>query len=461
MRTRALAGLVSQSIWRARGTLGLAAFGVAVGIAALSFFLSLSDGLRAAVGEIFPLERLEVVAPSSGGGALGLLGGSSPATLTDADLQKVRRIEGVADAQPRMRFAFPMKASGGEELLNQTGYTELIGDGVPAALVDDLSDPSAFGDFSARSSKRPCQGERDTTTCPRSEYCDIGGGTPHCEHVVPILVSPFLLELYNDYLAPGGGLPRMSRWMLDRARGLTFRLRLGESYLGRSNCGGRQPCVPRTVVIRLSGMSRHAVELGITLPLEYVQRWNQEYASERPAYSSFSIRTRSDHDVTPVVAELRRLGFEVPSNRAQQAGVTITIITALLALTSGLIIFVAGVNIAHTFFTLVHERRQEIGLYRALGASRGDVRAIILSEAAIVGLVAGLAGLGMAIAAAYGCDWAWDTYVPSFPFKPESLFSFSPSLIGIALGFAVGCCLVGAFLPARRAAHLDPARTLT
>jgi hypothetical protein len=438
----------------------LAAFGVAVGVGALAFFLALSEGMRVAVGSIFPTERLEVIQGGGGDGALSLLGGASP-VLQARDLERIRAIKGVADAQPRMRFAFPVKAWGGEEILKGTRYTELIGDGIPASLADDVPDDAGFGDLTAQSSGRPCAD--DGSLCPQGEYCDSGGGTPQCRKAVPALVSPFLMELYNNYLAPGGGLPRLSRWMVDRVRGLTFRVRLGESYVGRADCGGRRPCEPRTVTMRLAGLSRHAVELGVTVPLAYVRRWNEEYGNEGDGtrYSSVAIRATTEGQITSLVAELRRLGYEVPSSRAQQAGLTITIITALLALTSGLIILVAAVNTAHTFFSLVHERQGEIGLYRALGATRGDVRSIILAEAAVVGGGAGGVGVALAIAAGRGCDLLWNEYVPNFPFKPESLFDFAPSLLALALFFAVLCCVVGAYLPARRAARLDPARSLS
>lgn len=459
MRAGALGRLVRQSLWRARVNLGLAAFGVTVGIAAFAFFLALSGGMREAVSAIFPTDRLQVVAGSGGGGALSLLGGRSPA-LDDEDLERIRGIEGVADAQPRLRFGFPVKAWGGEEILQGTRYTELIGDGVPRELVSDLPEDTEFGDLTESSTKRRCEDDGD---CPRGEYCDTGGEQPQCHKQIPALISPFLMEIYNNYLAPGGGLPQVNRWMVDRVRGLSFNVQLGQSYVGRATCGGRQPCEPRVVKMRLAGMSRHAVDLGITVPIDYVRRWNREYGDEGAAsqYASIAIQPVRDGAITSIVADLRRLGYEVPPNRAQQAGLTITIITALLALTSGLIILVAAVNIAHTFFTLVHERRAEIGLYRALGASRGDVRNILLAEAAVVGVAAGCAGILLAWAAALLCDWAWVEHIPSFPFKPESLFVFSLPLVAGAMSFAVGCCLVGAYLPARRAARLDPATSLS
>lgn len=458
MRPRALVALVLQSLWRARGSLGLAAFGVTVGIGALSFFLSLSEGMRAALHEVFPAEQIEVERASGDGGPLGLLGGAPPA-LTDQDLDRIRAIPGVKNAYPRLRLAFPTKAWGGENLLQGRRYTELIGDGVPAALIDDLPASAGFGDVSGESSGRACT---ERTPCPEGEHCDTASGEGRCARNVPVLVSPYLMELYNDFVAPRSDLPQINRWMVDRVRGLTFTVRLGESYVGAASCVERGACTPRNVQLELVGVSRHAVNLGVTVPIEYAQRWNREYGGDEAAarYGRAVVETESEDAVTPVVAQIRRLGFDVPATTAQQAGITITIITALLALTSALIILVAAVNIAHTFFSLVHERRREIGLYRALGATRGDVRNILLGEAAVVGLVSGLAGLLLAAAAARFCDYLWVERVPDFPFKPESLFAFDPGLVALALGFAVGCCLVGAYLPARRAARLDPARSL-
>ncbi len=458
MRPRALLRLVLQGLWRARGSLGLATFGVSVGIAALSFFLALSEGLRSALHEVFPAERIEVERTGGDGGALGLLGGAPP-SLTDDDLDQIRAIPGVRSAHPRLRFAFPTKAWGGESLLQGRRYTELIGDGVPAALVDDLPPGAEFGDLVASSSGRPCT---ETDRCPEREYCDGGGGEGRCARNVPVLVSPYLMELYNDFVAPRSDLPRVNRWMVERVRGLSFTVRLGESYVGSAACAERGECRPRNVQLELVGVSRHAVNLGVTVPIEYVRRWNREFAGEEAAgrYGRAVIETESEDRVTSVVAQVRRLGYDVPTTAAQQAGVTITIITALLALTSALIILVAAVNIAHTFFSLVHERRREIGLYRALGATRGDVRSILLGEAAAVGVLSGTAGLLVAAGSALLCDHLWNERVPDFPFKPETLFAFSPGLLALALGFAVGCCLVGAYLPARRAARLDPARSL-
>jgi len=115
----------------------------------------------------------------------------------------------------------------------------------------------------------------------------------------------------------------------------------------------------------------------------------------------------------------------------------------------------------HVFFMLIYERQQELGIMRAIGASRNDIRRIIISEAALVGVVAGIVGIMLAFAAARGFDWVSASYIPDFPYKPRTYFEFPPLLLLAAFGFAIGFCVLGAFFPANRAARTDPARVLT
>jgi ABC-type antimicrobial peptide transport system permease subunit len=126
-----------------------------------------------------------------------------------------------------------------------------------------------------------------------------------------------------------------------------------------------------------------------------------------------------------------------------------------------MIILIAAINIAHTFMMLISERRWEIGVLRAIGATRGNIRTVILGEALIVGLVSGGLGLALAGAAAWACDWYSANRIPDFPFKPETYFLFSPGLVVASVGFAALFCLLGAFMPANRAARMEPASALT
>src|SRR5262245_19253198 len=114
MTARALGRLVRQNLRRGRRAFVLSAFGIAVGISSLTFFLALSAGLRSVVlGRVFPTGQLEVVPQrSSLEGPLGLLPFGGPAPLTDDAVAKLTAHPEVKAAYRRMKIAFPARAFG-------------------------------------------------------------------------------------------------------------------------------------------------------------------------------------------------------------------------------------------------------------------------------------------------------------------------------------------------------------
>ena len=65
---------------------------------------------------------------------------------------------------------------------------------------------------------------------------------------------------------------------------------------------------------------------------------------------------------------------------------------------------------------------------------------------------------------ALGIGATWNYYannnIPRFPFKPETWFEFRTWIWGSALGFSTLFCILGGYLPARRAAKMEPAQAL-
>lgn len=456
MRPGKLARIVGANL-RSNGVhFLLASIGVVVGIAAFAFFLALGAGVRSIVlGKIFPLDQLEVVAKTMSLDLGPLSVGMASDVLDDEVAAKLRAIPGVQGVFPKMKLTVPAIGLGGKQLIGNDLRTELIVDGIDPALVADEIGP-AFHDPRPEAAPRPCKADAE---CGGEEfYCGrplTGGPELVCREYVPALVSNHLVELYNGSLRRAYNLPRLNQKFL---LGFSIEMRVGASMVAASE---KDSFLYERV--RLVGFSDKAITLGITLPRGHVAAYNVHYGAPEAAkrYHSIIVKVPAKDQVAAVAKAIEQMDLEVTDSGAEQAGMLITVFVLVFSLLSTIIVGIAAINIMHVFFMLVYERQREIGIMRAVGASRGDIRLIILGEAVCVGLAAGTAGLLLAWGASLGFDAVSANYVPDFPYKPTTYFEFGPQLVLLALGFAAGFCVLGAFLPARRAARMEPAAVLT
>jgi putative ABC transport system permease protein len=441
---------------------GLASVGIIVGIAAFAFFLALGAGVRNVVlGKIFPLDQLEVIAKTMSFDVGPLNLGLASDVLDDDAAEKLRAVPGVNGVFPKMKLTAPAIGLGGRQIIGNDIRTELIVDGVEPSLIQgefsgadtfkDLADPADPKGETAKA----CATDKD---CGGDLYCGRklqGGPGTVCRSYVPVIASPHMVELYNGSLRRAYGLPRLNP---DFLIGVTMEMRVGASMVEAAE---KEALLYER--LKLVGFSDKAIPLGVTLPLAYVARYNVHYGTPDAArrYHSIIVKITSKDQVAAVAKSIEDLGFKVTDGGAEQAGFLITVFVLVFSLLSTIIVGIAAVNIMHVFFMLVYERQREIGIMRAVGARRGDIRLIILGEASCVGLLAGTLGVGLAYAASLLFDWVSAQYLPDFPYKPETYFQFGFELVALALAFAAGFCVFGAWLPARRAARMDPAAVLT
>ena len=119
----------------------------------------------------------------------------------------------------------------------------------------------------------------------------------------------------------------------------------------------------------------------------------------------------------------------------------------------GVVMVVVALGIASVLVVSVVQKQREIGILRAMGATRGQVMRIFLLQGLIVGALGSVLGVLLAVA----LIWAFSTLVRGADGLPLFAITLSAGLaLGIA-GVATLCGILAAVAPARRAANLDPA----
>lgn len=131
-------------------------------------------------------------------------------------------------------------------------------------------------------------------------------------------------------------------------------------------------------------------------------------------------------------------------------GRVFSVVSAAVAGIGAISLLVGAIGILTMMWIAVGERTAEIGLLKALGATRADVRNLFLAEAALLSGAGGVAGIAVAVSLGALVRLA----LPAVP------FSTPPEYAAAALATAVAVGLLAGVAPARRAAALDPVENL-
>jgi len=169
-------------------------------------------------------------------------------------------------------------------------------------------------------------------------------------------------------------------------------------------------------------------------------------------------------DVRPRIEHRIGSGFKVepPLRRGRQTESLMEAFALALFLSSMMALLVGVFLIFNAFSVSVTQRRAQIGILRALGVTRGQVQALFLGE----GLLLGLTGSVLGVAGGVLLGRAMMLFMASVVRQTYGLqvsvdrLRSDPLWIGLSLLLGVGASLLGALLPARAAAAVDPALAL-
>ncbi|MGC2472808.1 MAG: FtsX-like permease family protein [Candidatus Sulfotelmatobacter sp.] len=185
-------------------------------------------------------------------------------------------------------------------------------------------------------------------------------------------------------------------------------------------------------------------------------------ASDQPAYSSISVRVKNPSQIQSVEDAVKKMGFTTFSilDASRSLQQVFKVLYAFLGIFGSLALAVASIGIVNTLVMAILERRREIGIMKAIGASDADVRKLFFAEAGAMGIFGGVIGVILGWAIGQVINFGTNIYLKSQSIPPEHFWAVPWWLVAFAIGFAFLVSLVSGLYPAGRAARLDPVQAL-
>ena len=184
-------------------------------------------------------------------------------------------------------------------------------------------------------------------------------------------------------------------------------------------------------------------------------------------FDRIDVGVTAGRTIAQAEAELRTLvgpGFQVepPSGRGQQFEAMLAAYSMMVNISSLFALFIGMFIIYNSFAIAVSERRSEIGILRALGATRPQIRWLFLGESAVTGLIGSIGGLVFGVLIARGIAASIGALISDVYGVAQHAdeLATSPWVLAAALAIGIATSVIAAFIPARNAARIDPVQAL-
>ena len=429
----------------------LTTLGIAVGVASLVAMLSLGIGLQRLASRRLQTSGLfDTVVVTSRRDLRSFNheqeeNGPAPAESPDLDeaaRHNIEKVPGVVEAYPDLRF-----------------ITELRYDDKPhLTMVSGLAFSSKEGDsFEGMQGKFFSSDSAPEVIVQKSFAAELlGKGHPHGQDEISVaevakpLLGKQLVMRYAERASNSGGANSASYSVISRELPLTI---VGVTDLDPDSMRGAargRLFLPEKL---LEGL--HAVQA-------YDFRDSTRATSSEPTYSTLIARVSGAGKVDSVEQAIKKLGFNTFSilDATKSLRRFFAILDLFLGIFGSLALTVASIGIINTLVMAILERRREIGIMKAVGASDSDVRGLFFAEAGAMGLLGGVFGVTLGWIIGRVINFGTNVYLKRQGFSPENIWAVPLWLVAVALGFAVVVSLLSGLYPASRAARLDPVQAL-
>jgi len=457
MKGRDLTELAVRNLREAVLRNSLTTLGVAVGVASLVAMLSLGVGLQTLASQrlnksglfdaVFVTSRRAVRGmngPPRASGERQAVKPEDAKALDEGARQELAKLANVTEVYPQIRFLTEVHYAGNSYSTNVLGLPE---------------SSRATGAFDGITGKYFSSGTADEAIL-QAEFAKELGARPaelvgkelvlryaqrHETSVTDLANEKDIDKQLNEMMS--GGISIVSREKKLRIAGVIE----SDPSAGIGGFGGGRVFIPLRV----------AEELHVAQPND-VQEFVRGGGSAKPTYGALTVRVKSPKDVMRVEEAIKKIGFATFSllDATRSLRLVFTVFDLFLGLFGSLALTVASLGIINTLVMAILERRREIGVLKALGATDGDVRSLFFAEAGAMGLFGGIFGVALGWLIGQALTWGTTIYLKRQDL-PGVKISYVPWWLGLgAVGFAVVVSLVAGLYPAGRAARLNPVEAL-
>lgn len=467
MKTYDLSELALRNLRESSLRNSLTTIGISVGVASLVAMLSLGIGLqKLATRHLAKSGLFDTVVVTSRRDLRGFnredqrstASAAESRTLDEPARQEIERLPDVLEAYPDIRFITELSYQDKPHLTMVSGVPDSARSndaftGIPGSFFSSETAPEVI--------------------LQKSFALELLGKTPPPGHEddVPVneLAKPLLGQELTMRYAQRVSTPESAAKSTPAKSGVSDESESDAAY----------SVISREQKLKIVGISdldpdsmRGAARARVFLPLKLAQdlrvmqpsdvRDSMRGFSKQPSYSTVSVRVKNPKNVEAVEQDIKKLGFNTFSilDATRSLRQFFAVLDLFLGIFGSLALAVASIGIVNTLVMAILERRREIGIMKAIGASDSDVKKLFFAEAGAMGLLGGAVGVALGWAIGHVINLGTNIYLKRQALPPETFWSVPWWLVGAAIVFAFIVSLVSGLYPAACAARLDPVQAL-